>query len=813
MKAKSYSWLLVFCGMLLGGIVQAQYSMDLKVDYDTAADAAILELFPTAAHISSFKVECYDAGETLLSTFVYPSNDTVILLTGITANGIEKVRVIAQDSAAVELEQTPLETVIKPQATPLACQSASAAPAASTGCGFNLILKDTETSTFPWIYTTLRAEDDAGNAISGLTVNDFFVTEDGRPQNIQLTAQYGVDVVFCIDYSGSMGNKIAQVIANARAFADQLVANGVDYRLGLVSFGQSSGSGQPFTVFDSSNPADAALPGLTDDVEVFKRRVNRPASGGWEPGVCAVYHALTDPSLLWRPGVLKVVVVITDEPDNNGSCGDFAMVCQKIQDEQAQVYAATATTYDYVPLVECSEPDGKRDNVTANINFLLNDIWPMIVSDYIVFYETDNPAEDCTQRLVETTAPDDPNCTDTVSFSYTPNSSPKIVRTQATIDLHLNPLVDSTPVTLCAEVTDCAPPFVNAVSLYVRTTGTSTYTELPMVGGLNGIWCADVPAGMVQTPGIDYYILATDGDKTSTHPTTEPSLNPYQLAVLPNVAPVITHVPPASANPNVDCDLTIGVEDQTIGVAKLTLYHRITGQLLYNKVEIVYGQDPNHPMMSQISEVLTIPHAKIAEPSIEYYIKAVDNYGLSSYWGTATADDPYVLPVHAKITCDLDIKPTSCPNPFNVTAKGVLPVAILGSESLDVTQIDVASLRLASVAPIRSSIEDVASPVAESNGCDCTTAGPDGFMDLKLKFDRQELVEVIGDVEHDDVLTLAIEGATVDGTPIEGQDCIVIRGRHLGLGKADTNDDGVVNFLDLINVSEKWLQKEVLKKR
>lgn len=161
-----------------------------------------------------------------------------------------------------------------------------------------------------------------------------------------------------------------------------------------------------------------------------------------------------------------------------------------------------------------------------------------------------------------------------------------------------------------------------------------------------------------------------------------------------------------------------------------------------------------------------------------------------------------------------DIKPDSCDNPFNVTAKGVLPVAILGTESFDVTQIDIASLRLQTVAPIRSSYEDIATPVAEPNECDCTTVmGGDGFLDLTLKFNRQELVSVIGDVEHGDVLMLNLEGVILDGTQIEGQDCIVIRGKHLGLGKADTNDDGVVNFLDLLTISEKWLHKEIYTKK
>lgn len=113
------------------------------------------------------------------------------------------------------------------------------------------------------------------------------------------------------------------------------------------------------------------------------------------------------------------------------------------------------------------------------------------------------------------------------------------------------------------------------------------------------------------------------------------------------------------------------------------------------------------------------------------------------------------------------------------------------------------------LSPDGTAITLIRDAVAEYD-CECTTEGPDGYVDLTLKFKRQELVDVIGDVEHDDELSLTIEGTTLDGVPIYGQDCIVIRGRHRGLGNADTNQDGIVNILDLMAVSEKWLQKEIL---
>jgi hypothetical protein len=114
------------------------------------------------------------------------------------------------------------------------------------------------------------------------------------------------------------------------------------------------------------------------------------------------------------------------------------------------------------------------------------------------------------------------------------------------------------------------------------------------------------------------------------------------------------------------------------------------------------------------------------------------------------------------VSISIDIKPGSCPNPLNVKDKGVLPVAILGSEEFDVFNIDPASIRLEGVAPIRSSYEDVSTPV------------PDSYLDLTLKFEVQEIVAALGEVNDGEEYELTLTGELNNGMPIEGKDCILI---------------------------------------
>jgi hypothetical protein len=140
----------------------------------------------------------------------------------------------------------------------------------------------------------------------------------------------------------------------------------------------------------------------------------------------------------------------------------------------------------------------------------------------------------------------------------------------------------------------------------------------------------------------------------------------------------------------------------------------------------------------------------------------------------------FAITSSACVEVAIDIKPESCPNPLNVKGKGVLPVAILGTADFDVTEIDPATVKLEGVSCIKWAIEDVTTPYEpiEIPDClDCSTDGPDGFLDLTLKFDVQEVVEAIGEVNGGDCLVLTLTGNLFEefgGTPIVGEDVVLI---------------------------------------
>ena len=119
---------------------------------------------------------------------------------------------------------------------------------------------------------------------------------------------------------------------------------------------------------------------------------------------------------------------------------------------------------------------------------------------------------------------------------------------------------------------------------------------------------------------------------------------------------------------------------------------------------------------------------------------------------------------------------TSWPNPINVNSNGLIPTAILGTEEFDVLSIDPATLLLEGVAPVMWSYEDVTQPAVVEGDCNDTEEGPDGYLDLTIKFSTQEIVTAIGPVTDGQEMVLTITGNLIDeGLDIEGDDCIIIK--------------------------------------
>ncbi len=627
-----------------------QTLIDLKVRYDSAADQADVSWYPTSADsILNFEVRCYSQGGEAIHTQTLPVQQRSVKLSNISSSEVAEIEVRALGPDGSVLRASPRERIIAPAV-------AAQALAAQVVSGLGLSLVQVDSSQFPFIYLTVRATLD-GLPIDTLRTENFSVTEDERPQTdlFDVTPpQTGggvrlADVVFLIDTSGSMDPEIAGVRDNVRVFADALATSGIDYRLGLIQFGQTASSGAPRIIGG----------GLTADKETFKNWVaGLVASGGTEPGFAAIRLAIA--GFNFRPGAQKVFVLITDEDsdDRDKTSTTNLILANQVTVHTAVDCAVGTSNSDYCDATSVRGiSEGLALPVTGPYDAVLDAIASHVANTYIVRYRTDNLTLDGIERQGVCMATDN-SLVASVAFSYIPGGAPAIERTAETLALHLQPLLVGSSPTIAVRATDAATPFVQGVTLFVRTTGSAAgYTSINMTAQGNDVYSAAVPANLVNNPGIDYYIRATDGQVTSSDPSTDPDSFPYQLAVLPNVAPEITHTPPSSWPPGQDLSLEVRVADNTHSIGSITVVYRTLGQLLWTEVQKIYTV----PQPTDVTETLVIPGSAVSTPAIQYYIVATDDLGVSRFAPEGGADNPYEVTVDGVLTCPTvtGISPTS----------------------------------------------------------------------------------------------------------------------------------------------------------
>ena len=139
---------------------------------------------------------------------------------------------------------------------------------------------------------------------------------------------------------------------------------------------------------------------------------------------------------------------------------------------------------------------------------------------------------------------------------------------------------------------------------------------------------------------------------------------------------------------------------------------------------------------------------------------AADIFYSSDYMGNPELRPMFVITT-AEISVDIDIKPGSEPNCFNNDGHGVIPVAILGSEFFDATNIDPETVRLdgQTVKAVGKSNKALAH-IEDSNG--------DGINDMVVQIEDDDGV-------YDEGSSIGtITGETYDGVKFQGTDSLCI---------------------------------------
>jgi hypothetical protein len=238
--------------------------------------------------------------------------------------------------------------------------------------------------------------------------------------------------------------------------------------------------------------------------------------------------------------------------------------------------------------------------------------------------------------------------------SINSGGGPVIALTEPTVDLFCTSNATTLDLVISASITDSIDPFVQSAKLYYRKIGTTTYTSTPMTLGSGTIYSATISASATDFPGVDFYILATDGQTITTSPAVDPANSPYSVGV-DNAPPQTVHTPVTSSPVNTNILISANVTDVTDYVQSVKLYYRKTGGTpIYTVLDMTFTSGDTY--------TATIPGAQMTDQGIDYYIKSIDNHGASCTSGFS--DSPYKIVVSTVTVPNAPTSITATSNPI-----------------------------------------------------------------------------------------------------------------------------------------------------
>ncbi len=161
--------------------------------------------------------------------------------------------------------------------------------------GLTLDVDSLSSAGFPQVELFFRARvEETGRLLSDLGPENIWLSDDGAPVSaftLEETETQLLDLVFVLDVTGSMSGEIAGVRNHVIEFADSLVEQGVDFRLGMVTFLDEVENVYPFT----------------DDATLFQTWVaEQYAHGGGDGPENSLQALATAAGMQWRDQASRV---------------------------------------------------------------------------------------------------------------------------------------------------------------------------------------------------------------------------------------------------------------------------------------------------------------------------------------------------------------------------------------------------------------------------------------------------------------------------------------------------------------------------
>jgi len=497
-------------------------------------------------------------------------------------------------------------------------------PAYGETGSINVRITQIVSKDFPEIQVYVSITDEKGATITGLSLKNFSVSEQSnletKPQieqslDVDFVSKYsGVTIALLIDRSESMkdNDKIVQAKDSVKKFLELLRYQEGD-RVAIIDFDSKVTVTQPFTY-------DKSL--LVKAVDTLYPRTNTALFD-------AIYTAVAEIS---KEIGVKAVIVFTDGIENV-SKHTKEEVISYAQEKNVPVYTiGLGEKIKAEPLIEIADATHAFYRYTpsaSDLEAIYKDIAQKEKGQYLLTYTTHNPRFDGTTRKVTVKVTSDGKQSQDVSTYLvgTKDTAPEINLTQETKNLMTISQFAGKDITITAKITDDVK--VEEARIFYRTTKSNeVYKEFLMNKSDSDIYSFKIPGADVRTPGIDFYITASDGKYVSTEPKYRPTLVPHQIAILPNNKPNITHSPIKETKSDNPIIIEAEITDRDSGdyVEWAKVYYRQGGRILYQSIDM-------KKVTGDIWRAV-IPNDAVSKEGIDYYITASDSRGVKAYSGT-----------------------------------------------------------------------------------------------------------------------------------------------------------------------------------
>ena len=456
----------------------------------------------------------------------------------------------------------------------------------------------------------------SNNSLSNLNESNFSVEESHSilgtsliPVQVSLPGENaGVSIALVIDVSESMQGPPLEDVKNA---AKNLVSEMNDFdRLAIIKFGNET--------------KDEVLLAYTGNKELMIAAIDSLDAEGNSALFDGIYSGIDETVA----GIgSKAVVCIADGIDinskrsvndliiraNSSSIPVFTIALGDGADAKSLEKIANQTMAVFFQVNDSSEIEGVYSSIIKRMR-----------EQYRITFLSANPVADGAIRSVKMDALSGGNA-DSATFSYFPDGGIDLQRLKSTIDSGLEQHLSNSDILIEAEITAETDAIEGALFFRVSGTMDRQYREIPLKNSMGNVFNGVVPSIDIKTPGLDYYLTATDGFNSISDPFQDPWNQPFSVAVEPNSPPVIEHSPVTETEFDKEIVIEAIIGDTTNFIKSADIFYRPSGLPEYISIPM---EDKGFNV-----RVGVIPGSVSGDNGIDYYIQALDDAGVAAFNG------------------------------------------------------------------------------------------------------------------------------------------------------------------------------------